>query len=565
MRQFFLWALLCIPLCLWGFFQHFYPRLHAYALKKATATVQEHLAPTDKVSFERISLAWPWPSVCVHGIRAQTTQQNHTLRAHVQKLCVRVPVDFLLHPGQDLRTLDIPWASFTGALVELPNPPYVFFSQGRITHMGFSNTWEMEGLTQQGALLRASLEHTPQSTPTWHAQFEAENIPLHQLPKLQKHVSGWADISAQTTGSSLHTPEECFFNIDFSPTYIQHPSLGQEPLQMQSFSAQGRFEQHNTLSTLEGHVGFAHPSSWEVPFAFSWRNTPSKPFTASFTYHEDARLLQHFIQSNLHAPEGLPRIWGPLHIHLHLAGRFTQPTSWKLEGLLNTSLLEVSFHPNKNLRSHFMHTPSIGNTSGKSLDVSAQNTHFTPLSQLPSYLTRAILLSEDAGFYGHQGFDFEGLQNGLIVSFLHKKWVRGGSTITQQLAKNLFFSKEKSLSRKIQESLTTLALETGLSKSRILEIYMNIIEWGPNTFGITDASYLYFGKHPSSLQVKEAAFLASIIPNPRRFFMYYQRGALTPAWEERLAVVLTKLHAVGEIDEATYDEALHTPLYFNKH
>jgi membrane peptidoglycan carboxypeptidase len=133
--------------------------------------------------------------------------------------------------------------------------------------------------------------------------------------------------------------------------------------------------------------------------------------------------------------------------------------------------------------------------------------------------------------------------------------LRGASTLTQQLAKNLFLSRDRTLSRKAREALATVALEVGLGKRRILEIYLNLAEWGDGVNGIGEAARHWFGKDARALSPKEAAFLATVIPNPVRYERYLRRGALTPAWEARVGELLAKLHARGVFDDAGYRAA----------
>lgn len=142
---------------------------------------------------------------------------------------------------------------------------------------------------------------------------------------------------------------------------------------------------------------------------------------------------------------------------------------------------------------------------------------WTPFSQIPSSLKKAVVISEDGRFYDHYGLDWKEIKNSFLTNLKKKKFARGGSTITMQLAKNLYFSPRKSLWRKGGEIILALRLESCLSKDRILEIYLNIIEWGNGIYGITEASQHYFGKSPQALSVDDAAFLAALIPNPLRF------------------------------------------------
>lgn len=139
-----------------------------------------------------------------------------------------------------------------------------------------------------------------------------------------------------------------------------------------------------------------------------------------------------------------------------------------------------------------------------------------PLQNIPEHVRRAVLVSEDAAFWAHRGFDWHELRSALLESLRERSPPRGASTITQQLARNLYLSPERSLYRKLTEAMITRRLEARLSKPRILELYLNVIELGPGVFGVEAASRRYFGASVSGLNRLEAASLAATIPSPRR-------------------------------------------------
>ena len=137
-----------------------------------------------------------------------------------------------------------------------------------------------------------------------------------------------------------------------------------------------------------------------------------------------------------------------------------------------------------------------------------------PLAGISENLQKTVLVGEDDKFYQHHGFDFDAIQNALAEDEHDGKMKRGASTITQQLAKNLYLSPRKSLSRKAVEALYTIALEHFLSKDRILELYLNVIEWGKGIYGAEAASETYYGVHASELTLDQAASLAAVLPKP---------------------------------------------------
>lgn len=161
--------------------------------------------------------------------------------------------------------------------------------------------------------------------------------------------------------------------------------------------------------------------------------------------------------------------------------------------------------------------------------VGQANYNYTPLEQISPLLRNAVLTSEDPSFYRHKGFISEAFKQSIIRNIKTKKFARGASTISMQLIKNVFLTREKTLSRKLEEILMVYVLENNriVSKARMFEVYLNIIEWGPNVYGIGEASRFYFQKHPSELSVKESLFLASIIPSPKKFmYQFNDQGEL---------------------------------------
>jgi len=141
---------------------------------------------------------------------------------------------------------------------------------------------------------------------------------------------------------------------------------------------------------------------------------------------------------------------------------------------------------------------------------------WVPISSVSRHLVHAVLASEDQKFFGHEGVDWDAIKKSVEADRARGRFVRGGSTITQQLAKNLFFTTQKSITRKLRELVVARWLEGNLTKKRILELYLNVIEWGDGIYGAQAAAHRYYGKPASALAPEEAAGLAGMIPNPRR-------------------------------------------------
>jgi len=159
--------------------------------------------------------------------------------------------------------------------------------------------------------------------------------------------------------------------------------------------------------------------------------------------------------------------------------------------------------------------------------------------RISAQLKRAVVAAEDAKFVGHEGFDWEAISKAIEKNERKGKVVSGASTISQQLAKNLFLSGERSWARKGQEAAITWMLESVLSKRRILELYLNYAEWGEGVFGAEAAARFHFGTGAASLGAQQAAFLAAILPSPRR----YARGNATPYISGRMETILARMPA----------------------
>lgn len=159
--------------------------------------------------------------------------------------------------------------------------------------------------------------------------------------------------------------------------------------------------------------------------------------------------------------------------------------------------------------------------------------------QISYEMKRAIVVAEDSKFMQHHGFDYESIHNALKKNLKQDGNIVGGSTITQQLAKNLFLSEKKSIFRKIQEAIIAVMLETVLSKQRILEIYLNVIEWGHGVFGVEAAAQYYFGKTAANLSADQAAYLAAMVTNPR----YYDTNRQSQHLLKKRDILLKRLHS----------------------
>lgn len=181
---------------------------------------------------------------------------------------------------------------------------------------------------------------------------------------------------------------------------------------------------------------------------------------------------------------------------------------------------------------------------------------YVVLNKISKHLQQAVVLTEDSAFWDHHGFDFQEIQNSFEKNLEQGRFARGGSTITQQLAKNMFLSSAKSLQRKVLEAVITLQLEKNLTKREILERYLNVVQFGKDIYGVKQAAQFYFKKSPANLDVIESAFLAFLLPSPEKYSVSYYKKTLTPFAKTRLRQITANLYRYGRIDDYDYRLAL---------
>ena len=194
--------------------------------------------------------------------------------------------------------------------------------------------------------------------------------------------------------------------------------------------------------------------------------------------------------------------------------------------------------------------------------VKNQPAGWTSLSQISRNAQWAVLMSEDAAFYSHPGYDEKQIKEAIQESIETGKLKRGASTITQQVVKNVYLTQEKSLIRKARELWLATKIEKVLGKRKILEIYFNIAEWGEGIFGISHASQYYFHKNPSELNAKEGAFLAMLLPSPKKYSISFRKKALTPYARKIVHTLLNKLVAANVLTPEQRDEEWKKPFSF---
>jgi hypothetical protein len=240
---------------------------------------------------------------------------------------------------------------------------------------------------------------------------------------------------------------------------------------------------------------------------------------------------------------------GQLHYFLDFSLNLNKPDSLIFRTKLTStdfSILKFGTDDYRMLNGSFMHHVYEKGKMVASFMVGPENPDFVPLDQISPFLRASVMTSEDGAFFYHNGFNTDAFREAVITNYKKQSFARGGSTITMQLVKNVFLTRNKNVARKIEEALIVWLIENKrlVSKERMYEVYLNIIEWGPGKYGINQASHFYYKKRPSELNLQESIYLASIIPHPKWYkYTFIANGVPRPFYanySERLKQLMVR-------------------------
>jgi hypothetical protein len=233
-------------------------------------------------------------------------------------------------------------------------------------------------------------------------------------------------------------------------------------------------------------------------------------------------------------------------------------------GIRNCKVIDRPSDSPERLKEDFEHYVEVDKGEWISFEVGPDNDDFVPLQDISPYLIKSIMSTEDSAFRSHHGFIPSEFRTALVNNLKAGAFKYGASSITMQLVKNALLYRKKTLARKLQELFLTWDVENVLSKDRIMEVYLNVIEYGPGLYGIGPAAAHYFDKAAKDLTPVEAAFFSSILPSPKLRYKQYCAGTLSKWTEAKISKILAIMHKRGRLDQAEYDTAIATPLLFAK-
>lgn len=427
-----------------------------------------------------------------------------------------------------------------------------FRSEISITEDTLTQRWNTEGeINPTDRRLRVSI-HAPRLTvPYIHRRFGAEvQFDSLKFSLFQEKTDGK---SSSLTGQSEVSGLQVYHNR-LSPTYINldhgkldfHLNITPQAMELDSTSLV-RF------NTLIFHPYFKAERTQADNRGWHFTASLHKPW---FPAEELFSSLPKGLFGNL---EGI-RVSGQLAYQFLLDVDFSQLDSLKLKSELKEKDFRILSYGKADLgkmSEEFEYTAYENGEPVRTFRIGPSWEHFTPLDSIPQRLQMSVMQSEDGAFFYHKGFLPDAMREALIYDLQEHRFARGGSTISMQLIKNVFLNRNKNIARKIEEALIVWLIETErlTSKERMLEVYLNIAEWGPMVYGIQEAADFYFDKRPSQLNLEECIFLASIIPKPKHWRnSFTEEGMLKEKQEGYFRLIAERLVKKGIISE---EEAAH--------
>ena len=348
--------------------------------------------------------------------------------------------------------------------------------------------------------------------------------------------------------------------LDQTEASINYSRLNQEPVVFDAFAFnQEIMISNNLLESLSSKIQL---NKIEIhPFFM----LDLDPLTLKLELNEKKVDVHQFIQS-------LPENCFTCLNHVQASGNFdyhflfilpwNTPDSLQLESEVKTMDFRIQDFGQLDftgLTDNFEHRPINTLHDSFTILIDPQNPHFKTLDEISPLLKAAVLYSEDGLFYYHKGFLLDAIKEALIDDIKERAFVRGGSTISQQLVKNLYLDNKKVVSRKLEEIIITWLLENygQVSKDRLFEIYLNIIEWGPGTYGASQASWFYFNKDVKELSLSESIFMAAIIPRPKKFqYAFNKEGKLHDYFASHYQVVGQRMIKHEIINQEQFDQLI---------
>jgi len=381
-----------------------------------------------------------------------------------------------------------------------------------------------------------------------------------QIPYLQKKYG--FRLSADTISTALKGVDYSGGRLVIDGSWgvrnltINHPRIASNDITIPMGSIDARIVVGNDFVMLDSSSTIHLKELNAHPFL---RYKIRKPRTYALTLATENTTAQKFFdsfpQGAFESMEGI-KVGGSLSYRVDFYLDERDPDDLRFSAGFHKTNFRVLKYGAENLskiNGSFLYTPYEHGHPMRPRMIGPSNSNYAASAQISPYLRSAVVASEDPNFYSHQGIDEYAFRKVMVIDYKAKSFKRGGSTISMQLVKNVFLSREKTVSRKVEEMLITWMLENAgiASKQRILETYLNLIEWAPNIYGVGEASRFYFAKAPAGLTLGESIFLTSIIPKPKAYqYSFNPDGSLKNHLKGYYRFISGNLLARGKINPA---------------
>lgn len=441
--------------------------------------------------------------------------------------------------------------TFSFSFPELTISDNAFRTEATVTDDSISMRWLLAGmLNASGKLVAIEVKktdttkiHIPYIQQRWNTiiAFDSASIRMNfsVSDSGTSHLNGRAFVYSAILNNPRISPEnvklersEISYQLNFGKSYIELDSSSLVTFNKIGFNPYFRYETH-----------------------------PGKALTIRI--HEPNFGAQDFFSS---LPVGLfsnlegIKVHGRLSFNLDFEYEYNRPDSLRFNAALKSKGFGVERFGHTNFASinaPFLYTAYEKGQPVRQFMVGPENPEFRTIDQIPAYLKYAVMTSEDGSFYSHRGFLPDAIRSSIVTNIKEKRFARGGSTISMQLVKNVFLNRNKTITRKLEEMLITWLIESQgmVSKDRMFEVYLNILETGPMIYGVNEAAQFYFRKDVSKLTLAESIYLASIIPRPKWFrYSFDKNGALREYLQSYYNLVSGKMLRKEWITQEEYDQ-----------
>ncbi len=389
----------------------------------------------------------------------------------------------------------------------------------------------------------------------------SEDYTLPFLNKLDSLRGGFKTLNVQSSWNENEDALQLNTSFDITDLHLQHWRLSAEKVILPRLRFNGNVSFANNILQLDSNAQFQVNNLPLNVFGRYQKIDTSQLLTIKIQMPEVAAdtLFNALPQGMFNSLKGIS-CNGTLAYSLNFAMDTRALDSLVFESEMKPKGLSLRHYGVENfsrIEDDFVHDVYVKGVRVRQLNISHSNPNFTSLRQINPFLISSVLQSEDPSFMRHNGFLQTAFRESVIQNIREKRFARGGSTITMQLVKNVFLNRDKNIARKVEEAMIVYLIENLnlVSKERMLEVYLNIIEWGPNVYGIGEASRFYFGKKPSELTLTESIFLAGIIPKPRAFKYHVEKdGTLKLHFVKFFEVLANRMVSRGSITAADADK-----------